>query len=116
MSTPPTSSCPTNKVTIDAILAKIKDVRYTILDDKRTMLCQLTLENGFTVLGHSAVVDAKNFDHRIGEKYSFDAALHEIWPLEGYLLAEKMHLDRLVQSQTADAGQTFPTISDAFID
>lgn len=83
-----------NKVTYDGILAKIRDVRYTLLDDKRTTICQLTLENGYTVLGSSSVVDVKNFDLARGQKIAFDEAVDKIWPLEGYLLTELRHLDK----------------------
>lgn len=87
-----------NKVTIDGILNKVKAVRYTLLDDGRTTICQLTLENGYTVLGQSSCVDIANFDLDKGQNFSFDDAVRQIWPLEGYLLAEMMHLDRQLQA------------------
>lgn len=87
-----------NKVTIQSILDKVKAVRYTLLDDGRTTICQLTLENGYTVLGQASVVDIANFDLAKGQKFAFDDAVRQVWPLEGYLLAEMLHLDRQMQA------------------
>jgi len=77
------------KVTINDIQDKIKGVHYTLLDDRRTTVCQLDLENGYTILGTSACVDEKEFNVALGEKYSYEDAINKLWPLEGYLLAEK---------------------------
>ena len=82
-----------NKVTTDHIKSKIKGETYLVLSDGRTTLCQLTLQNGFSVVGTSACVDAANFDMNIGRKIAFENAFEQIWPLEGYLLAEKLYWD-----------------------
>ena len=81
------------QVTLDQIYGKIKSESYVVLNDGRTTICQLTLQNGYTVNGMSACVDAKDFDRDIGRKYAFENAVQAIWPLEGYLLAEKMFQD-----------------------
>lgn len=73
---------------------QLKDVivgcTYTVLPNKRTTVCQLTLKNGYTVEGYSACVDARNFNKELGEKYSREQAEEKIWPLLGFLLAEKL--------------------------
>ena len=79
------------KVTLDGIKAKIKGETYLVLPDGRTTLCMLTLENGYTIKGLSACVDASEFNLDIGRKFAFEDAINQIWPLEGYLLAEKIH-------------------------
>ena len=81
------------KVTIEGIKAKIKSESYLVLPDGRTTLCMLTLENGYTIKGLSACVDPVEFNLDIGRKIAFEDALRQIWPLEGYLLAEKMYWD-----------------------
>lgn len=43
-----------NTVTMDGILAKVKKTTYTVLPDGVTTICQLKLENGFSVNGFSA--------------------------------------------------------------
>lgn len=78
-----------NKVTASDIHAKIKKTTYSVLPDSTTTVCQLTLENGYTVIGTSACVDPKQFNQALGEKYSFERAFEEIWALEGYLLKQR---------------------------
>jgi hypothetical protein len=90
------------KVTLDGIKAKIKGETYLVLPDGRTTLCILDLENGYTIKGLSACVDPAEFDLNLGRKYAFEDAIRQIWPLEGYLLAEKMHLDKLSEAQLAN--------------
>ena len=85
------------KVTLDGIKAKIKGETYLVLPNGRTTVCQLTLENGFTVEGYSACVDPSEFNLNIGRMFAFEDAVKKIWPLEGYLLAEEMHNASLVQ-------------------
>ena len=78
------------KVTLDGIKAKIKGEAYMVLPDGRTTLCMLELENGYTIKGMSACVDPKEFDETIGRKFALEDAVRQIWPLEGYLLADQM--------------------------
>lgn len=83
-----------NTVTLEQIQSKIKGEVYLVLPDGRSTLCMLTMENGYTVKGLSACVDAANFNMDIGRKIAFEDAMKQIWPLEGYLLAERMHDER----------------------
>lgn len=84
-----TPAVKTPTVTLQGILDKVKGASYTLLPNGRTTICQLTLENGFTVEGSSACVDAANYNQHLGEKYAYEDALNNIWKFEGYLLAEK---------------------------
>lgn len=52
--------------------------------------CVLVLKNGFIVTGESACVSPENFDADIGRKIARQNAVQKIWPLEGYLLREKL--------------------------
>ncbi|QTP32807.1 hypothetical protein B7759_01385 [Burkholderia glumae] len=51
----------------------------------------LILKNGFTVTGESACASPENFDAEIGRKIARQNALAKIWPLEGYLLKQRLH-------------------------
>ncbi|MDZ7789710.1 MAG: Gp49 family protein [Xanthomonadales bacterium] len=53
--------------------------------------CVLILENGFTVTGESACASPENFDEEIGRKIARQNAVDKIWPLEGYLLKQRLH-------------------------
>ena len=80
-----------NKVTLEGIKSKIKANCYLVLPDGRTTICMLSLENGYTIKGISACVDPANFDLDLGRKYAYEDAIRQIWPLEGYLLAQRMY-------------------------
>lgn len=69
--------------------AKIKGKTFTKLPSGKCMICEITLQNGYTVRGEAACVSPKNFDQEIGESISFKNAREKVWQLEGYLLQEK---------------------------
>lgn len=79
------------KVTTEALAAKIVDATYVVMPDGRTTICQLTMENGFTIRGESSCVSVENFNKALGEKYSHQKAFDKAWAFEGYLLAEDHH-------------------------
>jgi hypothetical protein len=55
------------------------------------MVCELMLENGFSVRGEAAVVSKENFNEEIGREISKENAINSIWQLEGYLLQEELY-------------------------
>lgn len=79
------------RVTKEALLAKIAAVDYVVMPDGRTTICQLTMQNGFTVRGESSCVSAENFNKELGENYAYENAFDAAWAFEGYLLAESRH-------------------------
>ena len=78
-------------VTLDGMQNKVKKTTYTVLPDTTTTICQLHLESGFVVLGTSACVDPSKYNQALGEKYAYEDAINKMWPLEGYLLSEKIY-------------------------
>lgn len=88
-----------NKVTLEGIKAKIKAECYLVLPDGRTTVCMLSLENGYTIQGISACVDASNFNIDLGRKYAYEDAIRQIWPLEGYLLAQRLHEGKIQKTE-----------------
>ena len=79
------------KVTKEALQAKIGSIDYVVMPDGRTTVCQLTMQNGFTVRGESSCVSVENFNKELGEKYAYEKAFDAAWAFEGYLLAELRH-------------------------
>lgn len=67
----------------------IKAKSFFKLTDVLTV-CVITLVNGFTVTGESACASPENYNQEIGEKIAFGNAREKIWPLEGYLLKQKL--------------------------
>ena len=90
MNTPETPQYRTS-VTLNYLMDKIKKAEYVLMPDGRTTICQLTLENGFTVRGESACVSVDNYNKALGEKYAFEDAVDNVWAFEGYLLAEEIY-------------------------
>ena len=68
----------------------INSETFTVLPSGKTMICELTLQNGFSVTGESSCVSKENFDVEIGKKISRENARDKVWVLEGYLLQEKL--------------------------
>lgn len=80
---------PFEKVTPDSIKAKIDKVEYLVMPGTTVTLCNITMKNGYSVRGESACVDPRNFNEEIGKGIAYKQAFDKLWPLEGYLLAEK---------------------------
>ena len=68
----------------------IVDEAYYTFPGSTTTVCRLTLRNGFSVIGESACASPENFNIEIAHKIARDKARDKIWPLEGYLLKEKL--------------------------
>ena len=77
-----------NKITLEWIKDKIVKVDYLVLPGTTCTICNLILENGFSVRGESSCVDPANFSAEMGREIAYDAAVDKVWLLEGYLLAE----------------------------
>ena len=56
-------------------------------------ICVCVLDNGWVLLGKSAPADPANYDVDKGATFARDDALRQMWPLEGYLLREKLSLE-----------------------
>jgi len=80
-----------NKLTLKDIESKITNKTFTRLPSQKSLICELTLINGFTVRGEASVVDIDNYEQEVGEKISYENAIHKIWQVEGYLLQEKLY-------------------------
>lgn len=79
-------------VTPEDVKAAIKGVSFTVLPDGRTTICQLTLDNGFTVTGHSACVSAAAFDRGVGEYWARKQAEGSAMTYLAFRLADRLNL------------------------
>lgn len=80
-----------NRVTLSGLEAKIVGQEYMRPAVMPHMtICILVLANGFSVVGKSAPADPENFDESAGRDFARADALRKLWPLEGYLLREKL--------------------------
>lgn len=78
-------------ITPEDIEAAIKHESYHVIPGTTTTVCNLMLRNGFNVQGLSACADPNLYDKKKGEMYAREKAVDKIWPLEGYLLKQRMY-------------------------
>jgi len=80
-----------HRVSLDSILAKIAftDYHHPVRHPHMTVAV-VTLNNGYIILGKSVPADPENYDPELGQKFAYEDAIRQIWPLEAYLLREKL--------------------------
>jgi hypothetical protein len=78
------------KVTLAQIEARIAKVTYEIRDDRRTTVCEITLDNGWTERGESNCVDPAEFIKLAGEKAAYNKAIDGLWKCFAFVLREEM--------------------------
>lgn len=79
------------RLTPALIDAAIESEQYYVFPGTTTTVCCLSLRNGGTVTGESACVSPANFDEEIGRNIARQNAREKIWPLEGYLLKQRLY-------------------------
>lgn len=91
------------RVTLGGMKGRIREEHYLVAGDALPdsaigadsplnvlTLCFLVLDNGWTLLGKSAPASADNFDPDKGKLFAYEDALRQLWPLEGYLLRDRL--------------------------
>lgn len=63
---------------------------YYVFPGTTVTVCCIHLENGFTAVGESACASPENFDAELGRRLAREDAKRKIWPLEGYLLKQRL--------------------------
>jgi len=82
------AASPAERVTKEYMESRIVSKDFTRMGETVTH-CRIILDNGYSVSGESACVNAANYNQQIGEKIAYDNAFRQLWPLFGFLLAEK---------------------------
>lgn len=78
------------KEQIDDILNKAEfHVEHRIFGKQCIVVA--SLENGFTITGESACVDANNYEETMGIKLAMERIRDRLWELEGYRLQCRLH-------------------------
>ncbi|QYN79884.1 hypothetical protein [Kosakonia phage Kc283] len=65
-------------------------------------VCVLVLENGFTIVGHSACASPENFNFEIGCDVARENAIEQIWLLEGYRLKQRLFEEAQTKAALAE--------------
>ena len=76
------------RVTAESIERRIQKVEFHRLPGTTCTLCNITLDNGYSVRGESACVDTRNYNEDVGQTLAKKDAFQKLWPLFGFLLAE----------------------------
>ncbi len=82
------NASPKPRVTKEYMESRITDKSFSRFSGTVT-ICQITLDNGYSVRGESACVNPENYNQEIGERIAYDNAFNKLWPLFGFLLAEQ---------------------------
>ncbi len=83
-----------NRVTLDSIKEKVSHTEFIYPEGApHFTLAVVYLNNGFIVTGESAPADPENFDEQLGKEFAYENAIRKVWPMEGYLLCEKLSED-----------------------
>lgn len=83
---------PMPRITKEFMESRIKEggVEFRRYSETVT-ICQITLDNGYSVRGESACVNPENYNQEIGERIAYDNAFNKLWPLFGFFLAESQY-------------------------
>lgn len=79
---------PAPRVTKKQIEGRIASVDF-VRQFETVTICNIKLDNGFSVRGESACVNPENYNQEIGERIAYDNAFDKLWVLFGFLLAEQ---------------------------
>ena len=90
------AALPERKLTKEFLESEVKEKHFTRIGDRITH-CRIVTHSGFEFTGESAVVDAKNFDEKLGEQYAYEQALDGMWMPYGFWLHKALadHDNRL---------------------
>jgi hypothetical protein len=77
------------ELTKEYISSKIMEVSFSAVEDTTSIICALTLENDFVVIGVSSCLNELSFDEEEGKNIAYQKAKSKIWELEAYLLKEQ---------------------------
>lgn len=80
-----------NRVSLQSIKDKVRKTETISPATVPHMTIVLVhLENGFVLVGKSTPADPANFNAQLGYDFAYEDALRQAWPLEAYLLLERM--------------------------
>lgn len=57
---------------------------------KLLSICILVTRSGFVLIGTSAPASPANYNAELGQKFAYEDAVRQLWPLMGYALREKL--------------------------
>ena len=91
---------------LDNNIASFEFVKHVSKSGKVLRWCILNTTNGFAVTGDPSVsVSIENDRQVVGEEVAYNNARSKLWPLMGYLLAEKLYQEEEKRKLVDDLGE-----------
>jgi hypothetical protein len=79
------------RVKPEDITATIVGVDYHRFPGTTMIICAITLQNGFMVIGQSRPANDALFDEKTGRDLAYADAREKIWSYLGYALRDRLH-------------------------
>lgn len=74
---------------LDAAIASVS--YHQVRGAKIMTVCEIQMKNGFTVTGiNHGPVSPENFNQELANKLAYESARNQMWPLLGFLLAQRL--------------------------
>lgn len=90
------------KVTQGMVDDFISSESYVMMPSGKTMVCELILKNGFSIVGKNSCVSKENFQEDLGKQYSRDNAVQQVWSYLGFMLQQTLHESAQLSLQLSD--------------
>lgn len=84
-------SNPLTRPSLQEVVALIASTTYTRLPSGKTIVCEITLVNGYTCHGLAHVVDLDNYDEERGKAAALAKATAGVWDVVALLKQVAMH-------------------------
>lgn len=82
-----------DRVTLELVKQRVAELEFIHPESIPHMtIAVLLLDNGYAVIGKSTPADPENFDPNLGKQFAYEDAVRQVWPLEAYLLRERLSL------------------------
>lgn len=76
---------------VDMEMTLARDTQFHRFPHTTTVVCCVTLSNGFSVVGKAAAVSEENFDYDIGCRVAREDVENQLWELLGFRLKQALH-------------------------
>lgn len=72
----------------------IKEIIYIVSPTGRSIICELSLVNGYVVHGTSLQVN----DQLLGKQYAYNSAKYKLWELNAFAAHDRIHRATLLRN------------------
>lgn len=84
----------TLQVKFEDLDAKVAVAEYHRIGETTAIVCSLTLQSGFVVIGQAACLNPDVFDEQAGCELAYQDAMRKLWELEAYRVKENAFAEK----------------------